>query len=189
MTSIGRELPPVFDRVLGDIRAVAENARELAAGDRGTVNVAAVPSVCSGLLPAAIARPRETHPGIVVRPHDTEGGVEATPDFEVTYMSTAIGLVRAGLGVAILPAAALELQLAPGLDSRTIRDASMQRRIVVATRKGRSLAPAVLIFRRPWKKRSVRAPRDDLVDDPHHLGGEQRHHFPSAKVLLHLRDA
>jgi LysR family transcriptional regulator, carnitine catabolism transcriptional activator len=230
LTSIGRELLPVFDRVLGDIRAVAENARELAAGDRGTVNVAALPSVCSGLLPAAIARLRETHPGIVVRLHDTvaqrilallrseeadigigsfatlghefestalmedrmvavfprghplgarrsvalkelrhhplifmdtqssvraiverglrEGGVEATPDFEVTYMSTAIGLVRAGLGVAILPAAALELQLAPGLDSRAIRDASMRRRIVVATRRGRSLAPAVLIFRR-----------------------------------------
>src|SRR5688572_33127345 len=52
LTAIGRELLPVFERVLGDIRAVTENARELAAGDRGTVQVAALPSVCARLLPA-----------------------------------------------------------------------------------------------------------------------------------------
>src|SRR5688572_16372846 len=71
LTGIGRELLPVFERVLGDIRAVAENARELAAGDRGTVLVAALPSLCSRLIPAAIASLRRSHPRITVRLQDT----------------------------------------------------------------------------------------------------------------------
>src|SRR5687767_474688 len=51
LTSIGRELLPIFERVLGDIHAVAENAREMASGSRGTVHVAALPTVCARLLP------------------------------------------------------------------------------------------------------------------------------------------
>ena len=228
LTAIGRELLPVFERVLGDIRAVAENARELAAGDRGTVLVAALPSLCSRLIPAAIARLKRTHPGVTVKLHDTvalrilaavrseeadigiasfgtlgrefettplvedrmvavmprrhplaakasismreaaahplvlmdtqssvralveaalrEGAVTVSPAYEVTYMSTAVGMVQAGLGVAILPATALELGLATGLVTRPIRGAAMRRPIVIARKAGRSLAPAARIF-------------------------------------------
>jgi DNA-binding transcriptional LysR family regulator len=228
LTAIGRELLPVFERVLGDIRAVAENARELAAGDRGTVLVAALPSLCSRLIPAAIARLKRTHPGITVklqdavalrilaavrseeadvgigsfgtlgsefetaplledrmvavmpRSHplaarksvtlreaaahplvlmDTQSSVRAvveaalrsesasaTPAYEVTYMSTAVGFVQAGLGVAILPATALELGLAKGIVTRPMRGAALRRPIVVARKAGRSLAPATRVF-------------------------------------------
>jgi LysR family carnitine catabolism transcriptional activator len=228
ITAIGRELLPVFERVLGDIRAVAENARELAAGDRGTVQVAALPSLCSRLIPAAIARLGKSHPGITVRLQDTvaqrilaslkseeadigiasfgslgkdfevtpliadrmvavlprrhvlaarstltmrelarhplvlmdtqssvrahveealrDESTHATPAYEVTYMSTAVGLVQAGLGVAILPATALELGLAKDIVTRPVRGAAMRRPIVIARKAGRSLAPAARIF-------------------------------------------
>ena len=228
LTGIGQELLPVFERVLGDIRAVAENARELAAGDRGTVLVAALPSLCSRLIPEAIARLRRTHPGVTVRLQDTValrilaavrseeadlgigsfgalgGDFETTPliedrmvavmprrhplaakasvtmrevamhplvlmdtqssvravvesalhgesaatapAYEVTYMSTAVGFVQAGLGVAILPATALELGLAKGIVTRPIRGAAVRRPIVIARKAGRSLAPAARVF-------------------------------------------
>ena len=228
LTGIGRELLPVFERVLGDIRAVAENARELAAGDRGTVLVAALPSLCSRLIPTAIARLRRTHPGVTVKLHDTVAqrilaavrseeadlgigsfgtlgsdfeisplledrmvavmprrhplaakdavtlreaalhplvlmdtqssvravvdeamrhvSARAAPAYEVTYMSTAVGFVQAGLGVAILPATALELGLAKGIVTRPIRGTGVRRPIVVARKAGRSLAPAARVF-------------------------------------------
>lgn len=228
LTGIGRELLPVFERVLGDIRAVAENARELASGDRGTVLVAALPSLCSRLIPQAIARLARTHPGVTVKLQDTVAlrilaavrseeadigigsfgllgaGFETTPlledrmvavmprrhplaakasltmreaaahplvlmdtqssvravvesallgesataapAYEVTYMSTAVGFVQAGLGVAILPATALELGLAKGIVTRPIRGAAVRRPIVIARKAGRSLAPAARVF-------------------------------------------
>jgi len=46
LTRIGQQLAPVIERVLRDIEAVLHHAREMAAGVRGTVNVAALPSVC-----------------------------------------------------------------------------------------------------------------------------------------------
>jgi LysR family carnitine catabolism transcriptional activator len=228
LTGIGRELLPVFERVLGDIRAVAENARELASGDRGTVLVAALPSLCSRLVPQAIARLKRTHPGVVVKLQDTVAqrilaairseeadlgigsfgplgedfevaplledrmvavmparhplaakatltmreaaahplvlmdtqssvravveaalrgeSAAAAPAHEVTYMSTAVGFVQAGLGVAILPATALELGLAKGIVTRPIRGTAVRRPIVIARKAGRSLAPAARVF-------------------------------------------
>src|SRR5688572_1924603 len=228
LTGIGRELLPVFERVLGDIRAVAENARELASGDRGTVLVAALPSLCSRLVPQAIARLKRTHPGVVVKLQDTVAqrilaairseeadlgigsfgtlgddfevaplledrmvavmparhplaakasvtmreaaahplvlmdtqssvravveaalrgeSTAAAPAYEVTYMSTAVGFVQAGLGVAILPATALELGLAKGIVTRPIRGTAVRRPIVIARKAGRSLAPAARVL-------------------------------------------
>lgn len=228
LTAIGRELLPVFERVLGDIRAVAENARELASGDRGTVLVAALPSLCSRLVPQAIARLRRTHPRVIVKLQDTvalrilaavrseeadlgigsfgslgsdfevsslvedrmvavmprrhplanrpsvtmreaaahplvlmdtqssvralveaalrEESAGAPPAYEVTYMSTAVGFVQAGLGVAILPATALELGIAKGIVTRPIRGSAVRRSIVIARKAGRTLAPAARVF-------------------------------------------
>src|SRR5262245_9725241 len=70
LTQIGREVLPVVERVLGEISAVALNARDLAERRRGLVTVAALPSIASGLLPAAIAEFRTSHPGITVRLRD-----------------------------------------------------------------------------------------------------------------------
>jgi DNA-binding transcriptional LysR family regulator len=75
-----------------------------------------------------------------------EESTRATPAYEVTYMSTAVGLVQAGLGVAILPATALEIGLAKDIVTRPLRGAAMRRPIVIARKSGRSLAPAARIF-------------------------------------------
>ncbi len=65
----------------------------------------------------------------------------AMPACEVTYMSTAVGMVRAGLGVAILPAS-MEIRAEPALRSRPIDDPSFVRPIFVIKKAGRSLPPA-----------------------------------------------
>src|ERR671926_322615 len=46
-TRIGKELAPVVDQLLREIDTVVVNTKELAAGSRGVVRVAALPSVSS----------------------------------------------------------------------------------------------------------------------------------------------
>jgi DNA-binding transcriptional LysR family regulator len=70
-----------------------------------------------------------------------------TPAYEVTYMSTAVGLVRAGLGIALLPSTAIELELEPGLPSLRIAGPRMRRPITLTLKAGRSLPPAAEAFR------------------------------------------
>jgi LysR family carnitine catabolism transcriptional activator len=57
-------------------------------------------------------------------------------------MSTAVALVRAGLGIGVLPATALDLRLTPLLDTKPIDAAAMRRRILLLRRRGASLSPA-----------------------------------------------
>ena len=250
LTAVGRELLPVFERVIGDIAAVRGGARELARGERGIVNVAALPSVCSRLLPEVMARLARTHPGIAVRLQDAvaqrvaaavrseeadfgiatfaeveEGlevepllrdamvavlpsghrlaarralrlaelaseplvfmdtrssvrqlaerafaaaGMAPRPAHEVTYMSTAVGLVRAGLGVAILPSTAFELDAVRGLEVRAIADRGLDRDIGVARKAGRSMSPAANVFLEALRagKISRRAPRKSRRSAP-----------------------
>lgn len=61
---------------------------------------------------------------------------------EATYMSTAIGMVQAGLGVAILPESAVAGEAGRGLRRVAIRDPILTRDIAVLTRRGRSRSPA-----------------------------------------------
>jgi len=70
----------------------------------------------------------------------------AVPACEATYMSSAIGMVRAGLGVTILPSTAMELRADPRLRSKPIDDPGCTRRIVIVRRAGRSLSPAAESF-------------------------------------------
>jgi LysR family transcriptional regulator, carnitine catabolism transcriptional activator len=60
---------------------------------------------------------------------------------EVTYMTTALGLTAAGLGVAILPDAAVTSSPS-GVRRVAIRGAALTRRIGIITKTGRSLQPA-----------------------------------------------
>jgi LysR family transcriptional regulator, carnitine catabolism transcriptional activator len=64
------------------------------------------------------------------------------PTFEVTYMSTAVALVRAGLGVTLLPSSAHEVASARDLATRTIDHPGLLRTIGVLRLKERSLSPA-----------------------------------------------
>jgi DNA-binding transcriptional LysR family regulator len=66
--------------------------------------------------------------------------------YEVAFMSTAIGFVRAGLGVTVLPTASLEVQSAGDLVRRSFTDRALTRRVGLLKRKGRSLAPSEQSF-------------------------------------------
>src|SRR5262245_22168110 len=58
-----------------------------------------------------------------------EAGEFAAPAFEAIYMSTAAGMVRAGLGVALLPSSVVETGELLGLCSRPIKHAALTREI------------------------------------------------------------
>lgn len=73
-------------------------------------------------------------------------GRSLQPAFEVTYMSTAVGMVRAGLGVAILPSISLDVRSATDLERRDFADRSLTRQLGIVRRQGRSIAPAVETF-------------------------------------------
>ena len=224
LTPLGQELMPTFERLVRDFDSVTESARQLAAGVTGVVHVAALPSISSNLMPAAIAALRKEHPGIVVRlrdavaqrvlamvrndeadfgiggfdrvdadmdfsplfsdrleavvradhPYakrrrltvadlaaadlivmDTQSSVRAlleqafvdsrlilTPAYEVTFMSTAVGMVKEGLGVALLPNSALELAVATGLVTRPVQFRGFNRSIGIVRKTRRTLSPA-----------------------------------------------
>lgn len=61
---------------------------------------------------------------------------------ETTYMMTAVAMVRAGLGLTILPASAREPRAESGLQCRVIDDPAFVRRIAIIKKRGRSLPPA-----------------------------------------------
>jgi DNA-binding transcriptional LysR family regulator len=68
------------------------------------------------------------------------------PAWEVTYMSTALALARAGLGVTILPESVLEMEGGRHLRARPIREPALDRRIGIIQTTGRSLSPAAEVF-------------------------------------------
>lgn len=73
-------------------------------------------------------------------------GLTADVAAEATYMSTAVGMVRAGLGIAILPETAMEIGALPTLRSALIDSDRLARPISVVRRRGRTLPPASAAF-------------------------------------------
>lgn len=73
-------------------------------------------------------------------------GRMAAPMFEATFMATAVALVRAGLGITLLPSSAHEVRTAADLGVRPIDHPGLLRTIGVMRLKGRSLSPAAEAF-------------------------------------------
>ena len=65
---------------------------------------------------------------------------------EVTYMMSAVAMVRAGLGLTILPASAREIRAERGLRARPIDDRAFIRSVAIIKKKGRTLPPASTAF-------------------------------------------
>ena len=204
LTPAGRDLAPVFKKLLGEFDAAMETVQKQAATRRETIRIACVPSLATTVLPELISDYRRRHPlievvlkdvvwkrvlGMVraeevdfgIAPHDQEEkdlhatklmedrmhvlfparhplarlrvvtleqvsryplvltgkdsnvrsaldaafaarGEMAAPVSEVSQAGSAVGLVRAGLGVTILPSTTLELRSDPTLRSKPIRD-------------------------------------------------------------------
>jgi len=228
LTRLGRELVPVFQRILREFDETVTGIRDIARHGGGSVRLGALPSFAAGILPDIIVRFRTRFPRVALTVkdaiasrvmdlvlseevdlgvvggepihadldviHRTEDrlhviyparhplarmkvvGVEqlvafplilmdpatsvrATVDAalaagghrveaacEVTYMMTAVGMVRAGLGITILPASAQEIRAEPGLIARAIDDPRFVRPIAVVRKRRRTLAPAAENF-------------------------------------------
>jgi DNA-binding transcriptional LysR family regulator len=67
LTHAGRELLPPIERVLADVDDIRTSSRGLATHQRGSVTVAALPSIAASVLPVAIKRLQAVHPGISIR--------------------------------------------------------------------------------------------------------------------------
>jgi DNA-binding transcriptional LysR family regulator len=65
---------------------------------------------------------------------------------EAIYMMTAVGMVRAGLGLTILPGSAREIRAEPGLQSKPIDDPRFTRPLSIIKRSGRTLPPLSASF-------------------------------------------
>ena len=65
---------------------------------------------------------------------------------EAIYMMTAVGMVRAGLGLTILPGSAREIKAEPGLLSKRIDDPAFTRPVSIIKRSGRTLPPLSQTF-------------------------------------------
>jgi DNA-binding transcriptional LysR family regulator len=73
-------------------------------------------------------------------------GTPVIPVQEVTYIATAIGMVKAGLGVAILPSSALELDELRSVKAIPINSNELKRTVGIIQRRHRSLSPAAAAF-------------------------------------------
>lgn len=224
VTRIGKELVPVFERILNELDSVVGGVKKLASKSHGIVRLACLPSFAETILPAAIVKFRGRHPSIqfvlkdgvgrkivqlvktdavdfgiaagqindpeletsvltqdrihaiYLAPHPLERERKITaeslinyplimmdedstvrqvvdrallnlrltikPAIEATYMSTAVGMARARLGVALLPSTAIEAHGLARLRSRPIEGKYFRRSIFVVRKKGRSLPPA-----------------------------------------------
>jgi DNA-binding transcriptional LysR family regulator len=101
-------------------------------------------------LPLALMDPGSSVRKLVDQAFESIGEI-VRPAFEATYMSTALGIVRAGLGVTILPSSAFEIGELTGLRSRPIKSSALTRKIGVIEKKGRSLSPAAESFLKTLK--------------------------------------
>ena len=225
LTPLGRDLLPVFRRVVGEFETAVVNARESVNRVKGVIRLACLPSCAASVLPnvirdfqhdnpevtfvvrdvvnsniATLVRSSEVDFGIAVHEkihsdldsiplfNDTlhvvyptqqsdcaqpggdcsallanrplilmsrgssvrervdealaSLGIPALPTCEVNYMSTAVALVQAGLGITILPSTAVELKTQSDVSSRPIDVPGFAREIVLLRRKGSALHPS-----------------------------------------------
>jgi DNA-binding transcriptional LysR family regulator len=228
LTRLGRELLPIFQRVLGELDSVVVDTRSLATQQYGVVRIAILPSFAAGLLPPIILKFRRSNPRMSfvvrdmiasgvnasVRSEEVDigitGGEISDPEIEVIhttqdrmqvvyppkhplgrkrritiedlaefplilmasetsvratldaafvaagrlpitacepiYMMTAVAMVKAGLGVTVLPTSAKEVLAEPSLKTRPIDDPALVRPIAVVKKRNRTIPPAAQSF-------------------------------------------
>ncbi len=228
LTEAGRRFLAMIQRPLDDLKDAYRFARELAAGTRGRIVFASLPSVAFGVATMALARCKALHPAITARliedqdanivekvlhrevdfgigtliiPHEelafrellpdelqavhpvrhalaskrritwrdlaalplvllpmqssvralaehgfAAAGITREPDYEVANMVTALSMVRAGLGVTVMPRMVLPELNMKGLAAGRIHDPRPLRSIGIITRRDRPLSPAAATY-------------------------------------------
>jgi DNA-binding transcriptional LysR family regulator len=88
--------------------------------------------------------------------------LEISLSCEASYMTTAIAMVRAGLGVSILPASAMR-SACKGIRMMPIRDPELIRTIGIVRKRNRTLSPAAAHFIETLKA-VIETPMTDFID-------------------------
>ena len=227
LTEVGQRLFSMVERPLEDLRHAEAHIRDVAAGRRGRIAFASLPSVAFGFATRALAKFKARHPGISVRlieeqnlnivekvlDREVDFGIGALssphaelefrpllvdellaimptrhrfaakkrlswkelaaeplvllprrssvselaqigfaanrlrlePAYEVADMVTALGLVRSGFGMTLLPRIALDELNMKGLRSARLSAPTPSRSIGVITRADRALSPAAAV--------------------------------------------
>ncbi|MBY0437720.1 MAG: LysR family transcriptional regulator [Burkholderiales bacterium] len=70
LSSVGRELLHVVERLFDDFDAALESVREFVEGKRGRLAIAASPSLAAAFLPEVISKFEPAHPRIALQVHD-----------------------------------------------------------------------------------------------------------------------
>ncbi len=73
--------------------------------------------------------------------------LQLQPAYEVSYLTTALGMVNSGLGVTAMPSSALPMISPLGLITLAVDEPAVYRQISFFTRRGQSLSPAAASFR------------------------------------------
>lgn len=223
LTREGREVFPVFQRMIRDFDAAIADVTEFTNTERGIVRIAALPSFCTGPLASLFVDFKTVNPGLsfilrdavgkkiagMVRAEEVDfgigvegereadleyvdlcqdrlmlvvpvghplemrervtladiadypfvrmdsdtsvrrmvdraflsAGLTLKPACEATYMATAVSMVRAGLGVTLLPSSAVEINIYKDIAARALAGEGMTRKIVIIKRPNGSLRP------------------------------------------------
>jgi DNA-binding transcriptional LysR family regulator len=96
-------------------------------------------------FPLVLTR-RDTSVRAIVDAGFNAAGLMPSVICEAIYMMTAVGMVRAGLGVTILPGSAREIRAEPSLLSKPIDDPAFTRPVSLIKRAGRTLPPLSASF-------------------------------------------
>jgi DNA-binding transcriptional LysR family regulator len=84
-------------------------------------------------------------------------GVPFHPPYEVTQITTAIALVEAGLGVAVLPTFALSIARGQNLMTKSLVSPRMMRDIAIIRREGRAVPPMTAAFSKVLREHAKQA--------------------------------
>jgi DNA-binding transcriptional LysR family regulator len=107
-------------------------------------------------LPAGqlIAMTRASRIRFLVDQAYRSAGQDVRPAYEVSHMTTAIMMVEAGLGIAVLPAYVWGFARAFNVVSKALSDPEIRREVAIIQADKRALSPAADAFQRHLRKRA-----------------------------------
>jgi DNA-binding transcriptional LysR family regulator len=124
---------------------------------------------------------------IVDAAYAAAGKLPVVPAYEAAFMATAIGMVRGGLGVTLLPSSAFELRSANDLAIHPVDDARLTRTLGLLRQQRRSLSPAAQLFAdllkarmTAWLSARRKAPR--LLEADRVARGQPRKSSPTKRA-------
>lgn len=89
-----------------------------------------------------IALTHDNSVGLLIRNCLADAGVEVQSAYEVSYLSTMVSMVDAGLGIAVLPSYASSITRYYNIQIRKLVTPEVRREMSIITRQGRTLSPA-----------------------------------------------